>query len=275
MDQIERQRHRAQSPVKRYGRFVWGYVRANIQSALEYRLSFATQVFAMLLNDLMWLIFWLAYFAKFPVVAGWGRDDVVMLWAVVAAGFGLGTAICGNVFRLAGMIARGEMDFFLALPKPVLPHALISRMSITAPGDVAFGLITFGVIVSPTLTQWLLFGIFMITTALILVAFGVITQSLSFWLGNAEGLAQQLTNALISLSTYPTVIFSNTVKLFLFTVIPAGFIAYVPVQLLREFSWSWFGGLLAFALGIVVLAALVFRYGLRRYESGNLVLMRE
>ena len=264
-----------QHPFTRYGRFVWGYVTANIQSALEYRLSFATQVFAMLLNDLMWLIFWLAYFGKFPLVAGWGRDDVVMLWAVVAAGFGLGTTICGNVFRLAGMIVRGEMDFYLALPKPVLPHALISRMSITAPGDIAFGVLVFAVIVQPTLMQCLLFGLFMITTAMILVAFGVITQSLSFWLGNAEGLAQQMTNALISFSTYPTVIFSNTVKLFLFTVIPAGFIAYVPVQLLREFSWSWFGGLLAFALGMVVLAAFVFRSGLRRYESGNLVLMRE
>jgi ABC-2 type transport system permease protein len=275
MRQPTRQQSGVQSWLRRYGLFVWSYVTANIQSALEYRLSFASQVFAMLINDVMWLVFWLAYFDTFPLVAGWGRDEVVMLWAVVAAGFGLGTTLCGNVFRLAGMITRGELDFFLALPKPVLPHALISRMSLTAPGDVAFGLIAFGLIVQPTATQWLLFMFFMVTTALILVSFGVITQSLSFWLGNAEGLAQQMTNALISFSTYPTVIFSSTVRLLLFTVIPAGFIAYVPVQLLREFSWPLFGGLLAFTIGMIVLAAAVFRHGLRRYESGNLVLMRE
>jgi ABC-2 type transport system permease protein len=275
MQEPDRQKTPIRSVVGGYCSFVAGYVSANFQSALEYRLSFVSQVFAMLLNDIMWLVFWLAYFGKFPVVAGWGRDEVVMLWAVMAAGFGLGTTLCGNVFRLAGIIIRGEMDFYLALPKPVLSHALISRMSLTALGDMGFGLIVFGVIVQPTLIQWLLFTIFMLTTAIILVAFGVITQSLSFWLGNAEGLALQLSYALLTLSTYPTVIFNNAVKWVLFTVLPAGFIAYVPVQLLREFSWPLFGGLLAFTIGMAVAAATIFRYGLRRYESGNLVLMRE
>lgn len=258
-----------------FGRFVSGYMAANLQGALEYRFSFASQIFAMLINDCMWLIFWLAYFGKFQLVAGWGRDEIVMLWAVTAAGYGLGTTICGNMMALAGMIARGEMDFYLALPKPVLPHALISKMHLTAPGDILFGLLVFGLIVRPSATQWLLFLLFVLTTALIFVGFSVITQSLSFWLGNAEGLAQQFANALLSFSTYPTVIFNGAIKVALFTIIPAGFIAYLPVQLLREFSWPLLAGLLLFAIGIVAAGGLVFRAGLRRYESGNLVLMRE
>lgn len=261
--------------IKVFARFVWGYVGANVQGAMEYRLSFFSQIFAMLLNDCMWLIFWLAYFGKFPLVAGWGRDEVVTMWCVVAAGFGLATTLCGNLFQLAGIITRGELDFYLALPKAVLPHTLISRMHLTAPGDILFGLLVYGLIVQPTAAQWLLFLLFMLTTALVFVGFGVITQSLAFWLGNAEGLGQQLSNALISLATYPTVIFNGAIKFVLFTVIPAGFIAYIPVQLLREFSLPLLLGLLLFATGIVVLAALIFRAGLRRYESGNLVLMRE
>ncbi len=54
-----------------YLRFVGRYFVANLQGALEYRVSFISQVFAMLLNDLIWLIFWLAYFSSFPLVAGW------------------------------------------------------------------------------------------------------------------------------------------------------------------------------------------------------------
>ena len=61
----------------------------------------------------------------------------------------------------------------------------------------------------------------------------------------------------------------------LFTFIPTGFISYVPLQLLRSFSWSMLGGLLLFTLGAAILAVFVFQAGLRRYESGNLVLMRE
>lgn len=53
-----------------------------------------------------------------------------------------------------------------------------------------------------------------------------------------------------------------------------GSIAYVPVQLLRRFSLP-LPGLLLFAIGGVFVAWLVFRAGPGRYESGNLVLMRD
>jgi ABC-2 type transport system permease protein len=255
-------------------RFVWTYFQANLQGALEYRIGFISQMLAMLINDAMWLLFWTAYFSKFPLVAGWGRTDIIMLWAVVAAGFGLATTLCGNLFRVAGMIVRGELDAYLTLPKPVLPHVLISRMSLTAPGDVLFGFLGFGFLVHPHPMQWTLFTLFTVTTALIFVGFALLTQSLSFWLGNAEGFSGQLINAMISFSTYPTAIFRGTVKVLLFTVLPAGFVSYVPVQLLRDFSWPLFAGLMAFAGGILAAGWLVFTLGLRRYESGSLLQMR-
>lgn len=262
-------------PHHSYPRFIWGYVMANVQGALEYRLSFVSQVFAMILNDLIWLIFWLAYFGSFPLVAGWGRNDVVTLWAVVAVGYGLGTGLFGKAPYLASVIARGQLDVYLSLPKPVLLHTLISQMNLTAPGDVLFGVAAYAWIVRPSLPQFAIFSLCVITSALLFVAFIVLTQSLAFWLGNAEGLAQQCLNALINFSTYPTVIFSGIVKAALFTLIPAGFISYVPVQLLRSFSWSSFAGLLAFTAGFVAIAVAVFYRGLRRYESGNLVMIRE
>ena len=255
--------------------FLLAYVRANLQSALEYRISFATQVFAMMLNDAMWLVFWLAYFDTFQVVEGWGRNDIVTLWAVVACGFGVATTFCGNLFRIAGIIVRGELDIYLALPKPPLPHLLISRMSVSAPGDVLFGLAGFLWIVRPDVPEVLLFVTCVLTSASILTACGIVSQSLAFWLGNAEAVGEQFSNALISFSTYPTPIFRGAVKLAMFTILPAGFLAYVPVRLFQDFSWWLLFGLLAVAAGSLVLSTFVFRRGLKRYESGNLVLIRE
>ena len=256
-------------------RYLWGYVRANFEAALEYRASFFSQVAGMLLSDIMWLVFWLAYFSRFPLVSGWGRMDIVTLWAVVAAGYGVATAVCGNLLRMAGMILRGELDFFLSLPKPVLPHLLISRMNLTAPGDVIFGFVVYGLVVHPAAGQWMLFLLFVATTAMIMISFGVLTQSLAFWLGSAEGLGQQLANALINFSTYPTGIFHGAARLLLFSVIPAGFVAYLPVVLLRRFSAPLLLGLIGFNLAISLLAWMVFHRGLRRYESGNLLLTRD
>jgi ABC-2 type transport system permease protein len=265
-------------PLRRFGALAGlagAYLRVNLQSALEYRVSFVSQIFSMLLNDLLWLFFWLFYFGRFRLVGGWGRQEIVTLWAVVAVGFGLATALCGNLFRIAGIIVRGELDLYLSLPKPVLPHLLISRMSLTALGDIAFGVLVFGILTRPSPAAWLLFVLFTITTASVFIGFGIITQSLTFWLGNGEGVAQQLVNAMISFSTYPTIIFHGWVKVALFTVIPAGFVAYVPVRLLQQFSWGWLVGLLAFCAGILGGAGLVFHTGLRRYESGNLITIKE
>src|SRR5512137_121358 len=98
-------------PLRRMGALaglVGVYLRVNLQSALEYRVSFVSQVLSMLLNDVMWLVFWLFYFGRFRLVGDWGRDQIVTLWAVVAVGFGLATTLCGNLFRMAGTIVRGE-----------------------------------------------------------------------------------------------------------------------------------------------------------------------
>jgi ABC-2 type transport system permease protein len=232
-------------------------------------------VFAMFVNDGMWLTFWYAYFGKFPLVGGWTQKDVVTLWAVVAAGFGLAMTVAGNAQKLAGLIAKGDLDFFLSMPKPVLPHVLMARMDFTAPGDILFGAIAFGALTSPTAAQWGLFVLFAVTTALIWVSFAVVAHSLAFWLGSAEALAAQLLNALVTFSTYPTVIFRGGVKLVLFTILPAGFIAYLPVEALRRVDPKLLGAVVGFAALAVVTSVLIFRRGMRRYESGNLLAFRD
>lgn len=64
-------------------------------------------------------------------------------------------------------------------------------------------------------------------------------------------------------------------KAILFTVLPAGFIAYLPVELLRQFRWPLLGAVVGFAALIVFVSRAVFYAGLRRYESGNLLAGRQ
>jgi ABC-2 type transport system permease protein len=55
----------------------------------------------------------------------------------------------------------------------------------------------------------------------------------------------------------------------MFTLIPAGVITYLPVQLIHQFSWLQLLLLVSSASGFFALAFGVFYLGLRRYESGN------
>jgi ABC-2 type transport system permease protein len=255
-------------------RFVLAYVRANMKVALEYRFAFWANVLAMFLNDLMWVSFWAIFFSRFPAVRGYDLRDVMTIWAVAALGFGIAAGIFGNCHRYAALIADGSLDFYLLLPRPVLLHVLVSRMSISAWGDALFGLALYAAVVRPSAGELAAFLLVALAAGAIMASYFSLANALAFWLGQAEGLANQLTTALITISTYPTTLFNGVVRVVLFTALPAGFVAYLPVRFLREWQPWQLGALLGAAALFLGLTTIVFRLGLRRYESGNLVAMR-
>ncbi len=81
-------------------------------------------------------------------------------------------------------------------------------------------------------------------------------------------------DSLFVFALYPTNIYSGLLQLVMFTVIPAGLIGYLPVELLHKFSWPKMAILFSSTLGFLMLALLVFHLGLKRYESGNKFGMR-
>ena len=255
-------------------RFLATYVRLNLQSALEYRVSFWGQVCAMAINDAMWVTFWALFFSRFPVVRGYEFRDVIMLWSFGAVAFGVGTALFGGAWRYAGQVAQGGLDFYLVLPKPVLLHVMVSRMSVSAWGDVLFGLICYLGLARPSPSELALFLTLSLFSAALFIAYAVIVNAAAFWLGNAEGFAEQVLNAMLTFALYPGALFSGAVKALLFTALPAGIIAWLPVGLIRQWEWSTAAALLASGSGMIALATWLFYAGLRRYESGNLLAMR-
>jgi ABC-2 type transport system permease protein len=260
--------------IRNYLGLAVAYTRLNLSAQLEYRGAFITQVAAMFLNDGVWVVFWILFFTRFPVLRGWSLDDVITLWALSAAGFGLAHAIFGNALQLAGLIARGQLDAWMLYPRALLPHLLLGRMHATAWGDALFGYVVYLALVRPDLAHFVLFVALTLSTALVFVGFSVFVGSMSFFLGDASSLAEQWRGAMITFSTYPAALFEGVVKLLLFTLLPAGFVSYLPVQALRDLSLAHAGLALAGACGVLVAGVALFYLGLRRYESGNLMEMR-
>jgi ABC-2 type transport system permease protein len=250
-------------------------VKANFLIALEYRASFIVQVTGMIINDAMWVAFWWIYFSRFQVLqGGWTVADVLGLWAVVAVAFGLSMGFFGNALFIAEIVSQGKLDYYLTLPKNVLLHVLVSRMDITGWGDLIFGTAVFVLFLQPSPERTALFLMLSIFAGVVFLAFNILWQSLAFWLGNAEGLASQMWQALITFATYPDPLFRGLVRGLLFTVLPAAFLSYLPVRLLRELDPWVLLAEVTFAFGALSLAVFVFYRGLRRYESGNLMVAR-
>src|SRR5262249_38360713 len=153
--------------------------------------AFVAQVVAMFINDGMWLAFWQLFFSRFKILHGWTASDMLALWAIVTAGYGIGYAIFGNGLQLARLIAGGQVDGWMLYPRPVLPHVLVSKMTATAWGDMLFGYLTYLIFIRPDAVHLLLYVALTFSVALLFVGFSVVTGSLSFYLGNATGLAEQ------------------------------------------------------------------------------------
>lgn len=175
---------------------------------------------------------------------------------------------------MAALIAQGQLDYYLTLPKDVLLHVLVSRMSLSGWGDIAFGLLALGVAAWWGLVSIPLALLLVLLSAAVLLGFEVLIGSLGFYMGSGEAAGTQAHMAMIHFTTYPGSIFKGWVRVLLFTALPAGFVAYLPVELLKAFDPLGMAALVAFCAGLWVLAVLVFRRGLRRYESGNLMVLR-
>jgi len=255
-------------------RLIAGYLRHNLMSAMAYRGAFIMQVVGMMLNNSMLLFFWWVLFTRLPNLRGWDLSSVMRLYGVVAFGYGVTNVVFGNAFQIARVIATGELDYYLALPADPLVHLLISRMSVSAWGDLGFGLIVFFLAAPGQWESLPLFLLLGVAAGLVLAAFSVLVGSVAFWTGSADSLAMQAINAMMTFSLYPTDIFPGVVRALLYTLIPAAFFGSIPAGLLSDFSWERLGLLLAFTAAITWVARLVFNRGLRRYESGNLVTVR-
>jgi ABC-2 type transport system permease protein len=255
-------------------RLVLSYLRHNLMAAMAYRGAFFLQAIGMVLNDAMLLFFWAILFTQFPTLRGWTMSQVMILYGTVAFSFGICNVVCGNAFWVARVITSGDLDYYLALPADPLVHVLVSRMSLSAWGDLAFGLIIFFAMAPGNWANLPLFLLVGLIAAIIMTSFAVLVGSLTFWVGNADTLAAQAINALITFGMYPVDIFPGTIQLLLYTLIPAAFVGSLPAGLLTEFRWERLLLLAAFAAGLALLARWTFQRGLRRYESGNLVTVR-
>ncbi len=252
----------------------WQFLQAltavNLSSAMEYRASFISQIIGMILNDGIYFLFWLLFFDRFGTVRGYGIQDIYLLFSVVTLAYGLAFTFAGNTgANLAALIAQGRLDYYLVFPRHLLLHVVFSRMSVSAVGDLTFGVLAYLLTGRFHPLDILLFLLATGLAAAIFVAFSTITGSLAFFMGNAVYTSQQMTNALVTFALYPHSLFSGFARFLLYTLIPAAWIGAMPVEIVRTQNGLfllWLAGTAGVMWGV---GTAVFYLGLRRYESGS------
>ena len=242
--------------------------RTSFAEARGNRRAFWFQIVAMLLNDGVWILFWLFFFQRFGSVRGWEFSDMIVLYSVLTASAGMTVGLLANSRLMGRLIADGELDAALTLPIPTLPYLLARRIDVVFVGDALFGVALFLTLGRPTPTRALIFVTCSIASTLILTGFLVLVGSAAFVFGRSE-IGDFGFHLAVLFASYPIDLFGGPARLFLYLVVPAGFISGVPVRLMNDFDWRWAAAIAAAAAFFVWTGTTAFQRGLRRYTSGS------
>lgn len=230
--------------------------------------ALAAQMLVMMINDFVWVVFWVLFFDRVGTLGGWDRDSILLLQAVLTAAGGIALGFVANARRIGAMAVEGDLDAVLALPVAPLPFVLLRRIEPVNLGDLVFGVGLFAIVGQPTPARTLAFVLVVLASATLLTGFLVLTGSLAFFIGRSES-GELGFHSMLLLGAYPVDLFAGTVRVLLFTVVPAAFIAAVPARLIDDLDPGRALALGGVAATFAVAAVATFTLGLRRYTSGS------
>jgi len=227
----------------------------------------------MILNNGCFIVQWIILYSLKSNIGGYTFKQVILLWGLAAGTFGISRFFFKEAFNLSDIINKGKLDTFLIQPKNVLLSCITSSVEVSALGDIIYAYIML-LIYGISLKNFLLFTLFIISGGFVITAISIIYNSLSFWFGKVEVLANTANSLMINFATYPEGIFKGFIKLLFYTIIPLGFVNYMPINIISEFDIISLINVIGISAIIVILSFVIFDKGLKKYSSSNLMNVR-
>ena len=244
-----------------------------LQREMLNKVTFFSNIIFMILNNAAFLVQWIILFSLKDNIGGYSVKQVILLWGLASGTFGVAHFFFKESFNLAENINTGKLDTFLIQPKNVLLSVITSSVEVSAIGDILYAYIML-LIYGVTIKNFILFTFFCIVGGIIMVCLSVIVASLSFWFGRVELLSHTLNTFITSFSTYPEGIFKGIIKVIFYTLIPIGFMSYIPVQVITTSNYVLLLIVLLVAIFFIGITYIIFNKGLKKYSSSNLMNVR-
>lgn len=260
--------------IKRYGRFLATSFSVNLAGAMEYRANFIVQVLGMMANNAAFALFWHFLLQKTGSIGGYTFHDIMFLWALVSGSYGLAHIVAGNIGELGSIIREGNLDTYLLQPKDPWINILASKTVVSAWGDLVYGYLVIVFLVGADLPHVLMFTCFVISGAAIFAAVSAAAECMAFAAGDSSTISGAIFEFLLTFSLYPEKIFGPWLGWVFYSLIPAGFLAFIPRSIYESLDWPLVPLAMLAAPVYLALSYGLFRLGLRRYESGNQIGIR-
>jgi ABC-2 type transport system permease protein len=254
---------------------IGNFLRIGALNELQYRVNF----FVQLLQSAIALAVGLAglglVFGHTTTLAGWTQGELLAVMGVHILILGLIKAIIEpNMARLMEDVQQGTLDY--ALTKPTDAQLLVSvrELRVWNLVDVALGLVVLAVALAQLgrqvgLVQALAFGAALLLGALMIYSLWLMITSVAFWVVRVDNFLELL-SGLYAAGRWPVGIYPGWLQGLLTYLVPVAFAVTVPAEALTgRLTGGSLGIAAAVATGMLILARLVWRTGLRRYAGAS------
>lgn len=246
-------------------------IKTNIESDIKHGSAFWITNITMFLQNYIFLFIWFCIFNISPKLGEWRFEDFLALEAVVMMAFGLCLILAGGSRTLAEIVETCQLDSMLTRPKNLLLSVLTSRTKLFAFGDFTAGITIMGYLIYHAPENILpIIGVTLLA-AISLMSFFTIIQSFIFWKSGSNSFINQMIEFFIILSCNPQNGFGPKAKFILHTLLPAAYIGYLPVEIIREPTTENITTMLIGTTTLCAVMVTLFYAGLKRYKSGNIM----
>lgn len=241
-----------------------------------YQTDFIAGLVAALSLQFVNLLFIFVIFEKVPDLQGWKRDEVVFVYGLSIAAYGLFHAFFANIYYLGGYyIVEGNLDRVLLRPLHPLFQIYAERIDLEDFGEtfLGFGLVVYAVIrlgLDLSIIQWLALPLFVVCGVLVFLGVFTALASATFWIMDRIGLIPPFYN-MMAFGRYPVTIYHPVLRFVLSWVVPFAFVGFFPSTwfLGRPEFWTYFLLTPVVALVTFGMGCVIFQRGMRRYESAG------
>jgi ABC-2 type transport system permease protein len=253
-------------------------IRGSWRSQKAYPLSFVMLTGAMLFGTSLDFVTIAIIFTRLTRLGGFSLYEVALLYGISAVSFAITDLALGAMDLLPDYIRLGTLDGLLLRPLGILYQLATSELALRRVGKLAQGLAILllalvGLHIAWTPGKLGMLLMTLVTGPLLFGAIWIACTSHVFWTIDTGEMANAFYYGGNLFAQYPVDLFGRWLRDLMTFVLPLAFVSYEPALYILDkhdpFGLPAFVPLLTplVAVAAAVIAALVWRAGLRRYQG--------
>ena len=263
--------------MRRFLHIYKAYIILNWKINMEYRVDMLLGLFGISILNVVDIALIGIILNRFESIGGWTVWEIVFLTFFYVLVLGIENMFAVHLLDIENYIRMGTFDRFLIRPVPPLLQLLGQELTLRYLDHLILGGIGIGVAymnlgLSWTLTQWFLFFVTLISSAILLGALVLTLCSFAFWTIRSSPFVFSTMELQEVIQHYPIPIFGRPFVLFVTFFLPFAFMNYYPTLALLSKEGEAIHPMLPYATPLMaflfsVIATIVWRLGLNRYQS--------